>query len=243
MQGIPTRVEDIVGGVLRRIRSAAGLDGASPLGRTWIPNEKQSDIAHDARQICNAISPDWLRNHCYRTFAIGMLLGRSRQFDSDLLFVACMLHDAGLTDTFAQGADGGLGSAYVRKDAPCFAVRGAGVAESLAIAHDWPAARSHALAEAISLHLNPRVSPARGIEAHLLNAASALDAIRLNSHKLPEGSIPLIESRWARGGTFCDGLATAWERESETNGDCRAAFLRSWAAFLRRIRKTCPSGI
>jgi hypothetical protein len=125
------------------------------------------------------ISQPWFQAHCYRTYAIGTLMGRGISFDPEMLFVGCMLHDVGLTDHFKQGSDQGLVPGYAGKGAPCFAVRGAGVAQCLAAIHGWPPARSVALAEAISLHLNVRVPKSRGVEAHLLNAASAFDVIRL----------------------------------------------------------------
>jgi hypothetical protein len=58
-----------------------------------------------------------------------------------------------------------------------FAVRGAWVARDLAVDHGWAEDNRDALREAISLHLNVRVRPSQGLEAHLLNVASALDVL------------------------------------------------------------------
>jgi hypothetical protein len=170
-------------------------------------------------------------------------LGRSLSFDSELFFVASMLHDVGLTDDFAQGSDRSRPyvSGYAEKDAPCFAVRGAGVAKSLATNDGRPRSFSDALAEAISLHLNVRVARSRGVEAHLLHAASAFDVIRLKRQRLSPETIQSIEGERPSGGSFCDDMLAAWDRESTAHPDCRVAFLNSWPfSFERRICRACP---
>jgi len=203
-----------------------------------IPTIPHTRIAYEAEQLC----PPWLRNHCYRTYVIGALLGRGLSFDPELLFVASMLHDVGLANHFAQLSDRGHPD-YARTEAPCFAVRSAGVAERLASKHGWPRACSHALAEAISLHLNVRVARSRGVEAHLLNAGSAFDVIRLRCRKLPQELIHSIDRRWPRGADFCDDMRTAWNRELEVHADCRVGFLsRRPFSFERRICRACPTG-
>jgi hypothetical protein len=170
---------------------------------------------------------------------MGVLLGRGLSFDSEVLFVASMLHDVGLTDAFKEESDPRLVPDYAGQEAPCFAVRGGRVAQSLAAIHGWPFPRQYALAEAISMHLNVRVARSQGVEAHLLNAASALDVIRLKSHELPYELIRSIEARWPRGATFCNDLWAAWVDDSEAHPECRAAFLNRWGSFKRRINRTC----
>lgn len=231
-QGIPTKIEELAERALSSLRPPKRIDTDVEIPTT--------PIAEAAAQLSREISPPWLLAHCYRTYAIGALLGRRSSFDSEMLFVASLLHDVGLTDAFREGSDPRLVAAYARKDAPCFAVRGAGVAQSLATLHGWPSARSRALAEAISLHLNVRIGRSR-IEAHLLNAGSAFDVIRLMARRLPDESISSVESRWPRDDGFCEDLWAAWVRESELHGDCRGAFLNSWGSFERRIFKTCPN--
>lgn len=242
-QGVPTKLEELADRILRPLGQAKRTDRAS-LQAHPRDNEVQiptsTEIARAAERLCRRISPRWLRAHCYRTYAIGSLLGRSLSFDPEMLFVASMLHDVGLCEAFEQGSDPGLVSGYARKDAPCFAVRGAGVAQALARNNGWSPAFSDALAEAIALHLNVRVPRSRGVEAHLLNAGSAFDVIRLKSNRLPPESIRSIEGRWPRGDSFCHDMLRAWCRESRTHSECRGAFLDGWASFERRISRTCP---
>ena len=221
---------------------AQGTDLASlqALIRRAEDQKPATPIARAAEEICRKACPPWLRAHCYRTYAIGVLLGSRLSFDSEKFFVVSMLHDVGLTDAFRQGSDTGLVSGYARKDEPCFAVRGARVAQALATIHELPPGRSDVLAQAVSLHLNVRVTRSQGVEAHLLNAASALDVIRLKSHKVPNEAIRSIEDRWPRDDSFCKDLWMAWKRESDDHGECRGAFLNTWGFFKRRIHRTCP---
>jgi hypothetical protein len=235
-----TQVERLLGG-LRRPLGGARLADQAPRS---VPSAEElisaSPISRKAAELCETVGPEWLRDHCYRTYEIGALMGSALSIDPEVLFVACMLHDVGLTDDYKRGSDPAHVPGYERMDAPCFAVRGAGVAESLATFHGWPPGRSSALAEAISLHLNVRVARSRGVEAHLLNAASAFDVIRLRFHRLSRESVLRIESRWPRHESFCQDISTAWLSESKAHSECRGAFLDRWMCFQRRIHKTCP---
>jgi hypothetical protein len=231
-QSVPAWIEVLADRLMSPLRSAKRSD-LPP-----IPTIPHTRIAQEAEQLC----PPWLRDHCYRTYVIGALLGRDLCFDQELLFVASMLHDVGLSPDLGEFSDRAPDSDYVKTDAPCFAVRGAGVAERLATNQGWPRARGRALAEAISLHLNVRVARSQGVEAHLLNAGTAFDVIRLRSRKLSQELIDCIERKWPRGDDFCANILAAWKCESEDHPDCRVAFLgRRPLSFERRIRKACPT--
>jgi hypothetical protein len=65
-------------------------------------------------RLCRDVSPPYLFNHAMRTFLFGALIGRARgqTWDAEVLYLACVLHDLGLTCRFAgdmpfeiQGAD------------------------------------------------------------------------------------------------------------------------------------------
>lgn len=197
-------------------------------------------MAQAAAKLCERISGHSLLNHCYRTYAFGTLLGRRRRlsFNPEMLFVASMLHDVGLTGEFKQGSDTGLVPGYERKDAPCFAVRGADVARGLTTNNGWSASRSDSLAEAITIHVNVRVASSRGVVGHLLNAGSAFDVLRLGSHELPPEWILSVESQWPRGKSFCQDMWMAWACEAGAHRGCRGAFLDAWG-LERRLFRTC----
>jgi hypothetical protein len=187
-----------------------------------------------AEALCASVSDPFLLAHCHRTYLIGALLGRGRSLDRELFYAAAMLHDVGLTPTFGRRSTQQRSVTSSRASSPCFAVRGADVAMTLADAAGWTPHRSMRLGEAISLHINVRVPRSQGVEAHLLNASSALDVLRLGEYRIPGAHLEAIRRRWPRGDDFCAGLATAWESEASEAKKGRAAFLSrcgfEWAA-------------
>lgn len=61
-----------------------------------------SKIARNATALGQSVYPPYLFNHAVRTYLLGALTGRARgqHFDEELLFLACILHDLGLTERF-----------------------------------------------------------------------------------------------------------------------------------------------
>src|SRR5207253_4840932 len=61
-----------------------------------------SDVAKKATALAREACPPYLFNHGVRTYLFGALIGRSeaRRWDEELLFLACVLHDLGLTERF-----------------------------------------------------------------------------------------------------------------------------------------------
>lgn len=61
-----------------------------------------SKIARKAIGLAQSTYSPYLFNHAVRTFLLGSLTGRvlGQRFDDELLFLACILHDLGLTERF-----------------------------------------------------------------------------------------------------------------------------------------------
>lgn len=112
----------------------------------------------------------WLLNHCLRTYLWARILGLGHGLahDPELLFLACVFHDLGLSEA---------GPALSPQPAECFAVEGAWGARRWLQEHECPAARAELIAEAISLHSNIEVAASAGMEAHLLHEGAALDVV------------------------------------------------------------------
>jgi HD domain len=77
-----------------------------------------SEIARRATELCRSVSPHYLFNHAVRTFLFGSLVGHAlhQKFDDEVLYLACILHDLGLTDRYQgehpfeiQGAEAARG--------------------------------------------------------------------------------------------------------------------------------------
>jgi HD domain len=174
----------LVGRITRSLGSKPALLSVEALR---IPD---SPAAVRAAELCAQLSPLWLQHHCTRTYVWGSLfaLRYSRPYDEELLYVAAMLHDLGLTP------------AYTGKDATarCFAVEGARAAITFAQETGWDAQRQDALAEAISLHLNVTVGLEHGIEAHLLHAGASCDVLGQGYQSIAPSARSLVLERCPR---------------------------------------------
>ena len=166
-----------------------------------------------------------LKLHCLRTYAWGGLLGLSAgdPVDFELLFVASILHDLGLTDSRSQQAA-----------SHCFAVTGAREAENLVRGDGWVDRRARAVFEAISLHLNPEVSKRRhGTEAQLLAYGAQLDVVGARLTRLRPDAVQSVLQRYPRDG-FADSITS--HIASPQHRDSRAAFLTQ-IGFERLARR------
>lgn len=176
-----------------------------------------SIAATRAREHAQALSEPWLFQHCLRTYAWAALLAQSDRlhFDRELLFVACALHDLGLTDAHMGHAP----------DCACFAIEGARAAHGFATQTlGWEHERSDRLADAIALHLNIRVAAEDRPEARLLNAGAALDVVGLRMREIPAASRAAVFSAYPRH-DFVPRLASAMKAQARMRPRSRAGVL------------------
>lgn len=191
-----------------------------------LPVPPDSALARLADERVQELSTPEVYAHCLRTWAFStMFAARSAvKHDAELLYLACVLHDLGLTSVH-DGSD---------PTARCFAVEGARAAHELICAHGESERRARAVAEAIALHLNVTVPIRLGAEAHLLSKGVSLDTIGRRLHELPVPSVRKVEERWPRDG-FTEQLVAATNRQAELRPQSRAAFLRG-LGFPRLLR-------
>jgi hypothetical protein len=191
-----------------------------------IPTPPDSALARLAEERARELSSPPLYAHCLRTWVFSeMFAARERVgHDGELLYVACMLHDLGLT------------SAHDRLDgtAHCFAVEGARAAHGLMVGHGEPEHRARAVGEAITLHLNVTVPSSMGVEAYLMSKGVSLDTIGRRLHQLPTCSVGAVSDRWQRDG-FTEELVSLTGRQAELRPQSRSAFLHrlGFAGMLR----------
>lgn len=185
-----------------------------------------SAAALQATELLRASSAPWLANHCFRTYLWGAILARAGAivFDEELLFVASALQDLGLTETGDR----------VAHCAACFAVRSARAAEQFAEQAGWPGERRARLSEAISLHLNVRVSLRHGAEAHLLHEGAALDVIGARWHELRQEEMGAVLGRYPRLG-LKEKFSAQMKEQRRATPESRAAFLVG-LGFNRLVR-------
>ena len=129
-----------------------------------------SAAAKEAEQLADEFPP-YMWHHSHRSYLWALALARLDSLDPDeeLLYVSCLMHDAGMF---------GIGD---REPSACFTLASADAAASCAAKGDgdWPDARRDRLMEAITLHINAAVSIEDGLEANLLTRGSTLDGIAL----------------------------------------------------------------
>ena len=185
-------------------------------GSLTLPDPPDSATARVAEDYVREVSAPELYGHSQRTWLFATLFAQRDRaaHDTELLYLACLMHDLGLTDAH-NGRD---------PTAACFAVEGARAAHAMLVEHEMPAERARIVAEAISLHLNISVPERLGAEAHLLSKGVSLDAIGRRAHQLPQRPVDEVIDRWPRNG-FGDQFAAATRAQAQVRPRSRAAFL------------------
>ena len=87
--------------VNREMGHARAAGNAAPRRVAGIPMV-DTMVAKAANELALSASPPYLYNHAVRTYLFGALIGRATKvkFDEELLYLACVLHDLGLTKRF-----------------------------------------------------------------------------------------------------------------------------------------------
>src|SRR5262249_30148278 len=122
-----------------------------------------STLALDATEIVRAASSPSLFNHAVRTYLFGELLGRSMAYvyDSELLYLSAIMHDLGLTDTFAgQGR---------------FEVDGADAAQTFLSARGVSQEKIALAWDAIALHTSAGIADRKQPQVALVHSGAAVD--------------------------------------------------------------------
>jgi hypothetical protein len=187
-----------------------------------------SSVASAAERLCQSVSSPSLQGHCQRTYVWGALLAArvGRSFDSELLYVASLLHDLGLT-----------AHAPATLAAPCFAVSGARAAESFLSEQGYAAERTAAISECISLHLNTYVPESASVEAHLLAAGAALDVAGIRKRELSRELRSAVLQRHPRDG-FASEFAPCLHQQVAAWPNTRVAMLDRTFGLTARLQRT-----
>lgn len=163
---------------------------------------------------------DWLAAHGYRTWYFARALGEIDRLEPDpeLLYIACILHDLGLTK-----------SAIPTDEEPCFAVRGATEAAAL-VQHHRGAEKAAVVGEAISMHLNIDVPLDHGVINYLVAAASLIDVLGPRIQLLPSDLLAAILVEHPRG-PFAKKLGEVFEKCGDRYPDTRCGHLENTLSF------------
>jgi hypothetical protein len=192
-------------------RFAASFEPVAVVESVPVPD---SPLAKDAYELCSSVSEPWLVGHCVRTylFAAGFGAAAGVSFDAEILYVASLLHDLGITSRFEANAVD-----------ECFALTGAREALSLSSRHEL--AGASVVADAISRHLNVDVDISEGAEAHLLSFGVTLDVGGIGVDRLPSTFVASVLAEWPRGVTGAE-VAEVIRRQALLHPSTRSGFLR-----------------
>jgi len=121
-------------------------------------------IAKAAAELARTASPPYLYNHAARTYLFGALIGRAAKlkFDEELLYLASILHDLGLTEQF-------MGTR-------AFEIEGAIAADKFLQQQGLPAAKASVVWDGIAMH-PLAISQYKPPEIALVSAGAAADVV------------------------------------------------------------------
>ncbi len=125
-----------------------------------------SALAREATELVRDVAAPLLFDHSRRVYLWGTLRGREQglQFDPELLYVAAMFHDLGLTERF-------------RRTDQRFEIDGADEARRFLEAHGIPAGDADRVWAAIALHTTPEIPLHMAPEIALLTRGVELDVL------------------------------------------------------------------
>lgn len=174
--------------------------------------EPDSALCREALELCRDLSPPALTGHSLRTWLFSALFA-SRDgvaYDEEILYVACLLHDIGLTPE------------YWEKDSRCrcFVVEGAFAAERFCQERGVEEARGERIAEAIAAHINVHIPLECGPEARLLHEGVGLDAIGRGIRGVDPVAVAAVVERYPRDGVV-EALSEPTRRQAKIRPESR----------------------
>jgi HD domain len=149
-----------------------------------------SEIASAAKQFVYDVSPAFVAHHSLRSYLFGRELAAAKglrpdvDYDDELVFLSCMLHDLGVTDH---------GNGDQR-----FEVDGADAAARFLRDHGVPEARITTVWQAIALHTSVGLAHRFGAEQAIAHLGIGADIVGNDKHLLPPGFADQVHASWPR---------------------------------------------
>jgi hypothetical protein len=144
-----------------------------------------SKMARLATELARDTSPECLFNHAARTFLFGALIGnaRSLKFDSEILYLACILHDLGLTERFAGPLP--------------FEIQGAQAARAFLTDNGLPNDQANMVWDGIAMHPFA-IASFKQPEIALVSAGAGADVVGSDLEKIPESAKAAVVNAFPR---------------------------------------------
>jgi hypothetical protein len=144
-----------------------------------------SEIAKLATDLSRRVSPAYLFNHAMRTFLFGSLVGRAlgQKFDDEVLYLASILHDLGLTERF-EG------------DLP-FEIQGAEAAKHFLEGHAYAQEKIGIVWDGIAMHASA-IGQYKQPEIALVGEGAGADVIEPDFSKIKKSDVDEIVRAFPR---------------------------------------------
>jgi hypothetical protein len=158
-----------------------------------------SQLAREVAQLIRDTESDLLFNHSTRVYLWGALLGKRKNvaFDPELLYVAAMFHDIGLT------------SAY-RDSELRFEVDGANAARDFLRSHHVDEADVAKVWTAVALHTTPGIPEHMRGEIALVQAGAGMDVAGRGFDEFSEAQRTAVVAGFPRGADFAEKMIDAF---------------------------------
>ena len=185
---------------------------ATEIAGIRVVDSKFTRLAVEALLDC---SPPFLVNHAMRTFYFGALIGQQQKlsFDGELFFLACALHDLGLTQKY-QGK------------LP-FEIQGAEAARQILSAAGLPAEKTEIVWDGIAMHPQT-ISNYKRSEISLVGSGAGADVVG-GIEDLSAESVKAIVSAFPRLQFKQEFVRTCGEIANKYPGAARRTFMRDIA--------------
>jgi hypothetical protein len=158
-----------------------------------------SQLAREVAQLIRDTESELLFNHSTRVYLWGALSGKRRgvAFDPELLYVASMFHDIGLT------------SAY-RESELRFEVDGANAARDFLRSHHVDEADVAKVWTAVALHTTPGIPEHMHGEIALVQAGAGMDVVGRGFDAFTEEQREAVVAAYPRGADFAGNMIDAF---------------------------------
>lgn len=168
--------------------------GGAVVGIGGIP-VADSPLARDAARVIRAAEGDLLWEHSMRVYYWAALAGERRglSFDPELLYVAALFHDYGLTVSY-------------RDSHQRYEVDGANAARDLLRRHGRSDAEAQKIWLAIALHTTNGVSPHLEPTAALLAEGANMDLVGAGYGDFSDAERAAVEAAFPRPAGFAEGF-------------------------------------
>ena len=180
------------------------MSAAVSIGGITAPD---SDLARKAAALAKQAHSKVLLNHLHRTWWFAEFIGRKREtkYDRELLYIASLLHDLGLSPSHAADKR--------------FEVDGADAASRFLRAHDYPTSKADIVWDAIALHSVADIADRKQAEVALVHFGAHVDVMGLRMAEITPSLIDDTLALYPRIGmkaAFTEALAEVARKKPQT---------------------------